>query len=134
MVVAMGGMSGPPPNYSAPPPSHHGGGGGGHHHVPKFPPQFPPSGPSGVGGTGPPVIGPDGQPVEFDGKRLRKTMMRKTVDYNSSFLNMLQDRVWQRDYRDRRALQPDICYYPAIVPPQQLLDRRPRAAKRASSS
>ena len=37
--------------------------------------------------------GPDGQPVEFDGKRLRKTMMRKTVDYNSSFINMLHNRV-----------------------------------------
>ena len=39
------------------------------------------------------VSGPDGQPVEFDGKRLRKTMMRKTVDYNSSFINMLHNRV-----------------------------------------
>ena len=39
------------------------------------------------------VLGPDGQPVEFDGKRLRKTMMRKTVDYNSSFINMLHNRV-----------------------------------------
>lgn len=38
-------------------------------------------------------VGPDGQPVEFDGKRLRKTMMRKTVDYNSSFINMLHNRV-----------------------------------------
>ena len=41
------------------------------------------------------VPGPDGQPVEFDGKRLRKTMMRKTVDYNSSFINMLHNRVNQ---------------------------------------
>ena len=132
----MGGMSGPPPNFAGPPPnlppggpqgeahlerlrftelvlegSGAGvGGGGGHQHVPKFPPQFPPAGPS-LGGTGPPVIGegeclvahcmiiqlfsagPDGQPVEFDGKRLRKTMMRKTVDYNSSFINMLHNRV-----------------------------------------
>ena len=135
----MGGMSGPPPNFAGPPPNlppggpqgeaqperlmiidlalegsgagvGGGGGGGGHQHVPKFPPQFPPAGPS-LGGTGPPVIGegeclfatcmkmqsfsagPDGQPVEFDGKRLRKTMMRKTVDYNSSFINMLHNRV-----------------------------------------
>ena len=43
------------------------------------------------------VSGPDGQPVEFDGKRLRKTMMRKTVDYNSSFINMLHNRVNQYD-------------------------------------
>jgi len=130
----MGGMSGPPPNFAGPPPNlppggpqgsgagvGGGGGGGGHQHVPKFPPQFPPAGPS-LGGTGPPVIGPDGQPVEFDGKRLRKTMMRKTVDYNSSFINMLHNRVWARDYRDRRAVQPDICFYPDIVPPQNLLD------------
>jgi len=60
--------------------------------------------------------------VEFDGKRLRKTMMRKTVDYNSSFINMLHNRVWARDYRDRRAVQPDICFYPDIVPPQDTLD------------
>ena len=73
MVVGAG-MG--PPNYSNPPP--------GvitapptALQVPKFPPQFPPAPNTG---SGPPVIGPDGQPVEFDGKRLRKTMMRKTVD------------------------------------------------------
>jgi len=49
-------------------------------------------------------------------------MMRKTVDYNSSFINMLHNRVWARDYRDRRAVQPDICFYPDIVPPQAILD------------
>ena len=108
MVVQMGGMSGPPPNFSGPPPNHHagggGGGGGGHQHVPKFPPQFPPTGPNSMGGTGPPVIGPDGQPVEFDGKRLRKTMMRKTVDYNSSFINMLHNRVNQHCRRNQQWL------------------------------
>jgi len=44
---------------------------------------------------------------EFDGKRLRKSVMRKTVDYNSAIIKSLENRVWQRDYRDRRALQPD---------------------------
>lgn len=53
------------------------------------------------GGQGAPILGPDGTIIDFDGKRLRKTMMRKTIDYSSSFLNMIQDRVWQRDYRDR---------------------------------
>jgi len=115
--VAVGGGPpvGPPPNYSAPPPNAMVG--PPPPVVPKFPPQFPSSGPSG-----PPVIGPDGQPIEFDGKRLRKTMMRKTVDYNSSFINMLHNRVWGRDYRDRRAVQPDICFYPDIAPPQSVLD------------
>ena len=91
------------PNYSAPPP-----GMASHHQtnimIPKFPPATAPAAPA----TGPPVIGPDGQPVEFDGKRLRKTMMRKTVDYNSSYINMLYNRVHMRDYRDRPAIQPDI--------------------------
>ena len=109
------------PNYSAPPPMM----GGGHHQnivIPKFPPAGPPPGPGPAPASGPPVIGPDGQPVEFDGKRLRKTMMRKTVDYNSSFVNMLYNRVYMRDYRDRASVQPDICFYPDIVPPQDILD------------
>jgi len=106
--VAAPNYSNPPPGVITAPPTTN--------PVPKFPPQAPPA------GTGPPVIGPDGQPVEFDGKRLRKTMMRKTVDYNSSFINMLHNRVWARDYRDRRAVQPDICFYPDIIPPQDTLD------------
>jgi len=53
------------------------------------------------------LSGPDGNP-DFDGKRPRKTMMRKTVDYNSSFLNMIQNRVWQRDHRDRSVFRSRI--------------------------
>jgi len=113
-----------PPNYSNPPPGVITAPPTTHTQPPKFPPQFPPAPPVG---SGPPVIGPDGQPVEFDGKRLRKTMMRKTVDYNSSFINMLHNRVWARDYRDRRAVQPDICFYPDIVPPQDTLDNEVNA-------
>ena len=122
VVGAGGGMV--PPNYSNPPPGVITAPPTTHPQLPKFPPQFPPA-PSV--GSGPPVIGPDGQPVEFDGKRLRKTMMRKTVDYNSSFINMLHNRVWARDYRDRRAVQPDICFYPDIVPPQDTLDNEVNA-------
>src|SRR5699024_2378756 len=51
---------------------------------------------------------------EFDGKRLRKAVARKTVDYNSSVVKMLQARLWQRDYRDSRAIQPDIGYYTQV--------------------
>ncbi|MPC27876.1 pre-mRNA 3' end processing protein WDR33 [Portunus trituberculatus] len=57
---------------------------------------------------------PDG---EFDGKRLRKSVMRKTVDYNCSVTNMLESRVWQRDERDRPALQADVCYASEMLPP-----------------
>ncbi|RZF44340.1 hypothetical protein LSTR_LSTR006890 [Laodelphax striatellus] len=61
--------------------------------------------------------GPSPLDPEFDGKRLRKSAMRKTVDYNSAIIKMLEGRVWQRDYRDRRALQPDAIYIPDLLPP-----------------
>nr|CAD7400491.1 unnamed protein product [Timema poppensis]CAD7432099.1 unnamed protein product [Timema monikensis] len=60
--------------------------------------------------------------AEFDGKRLRKSVMRKTVDYNSAIIKMLESRVWQRDFRDRRALQPDVMYYPDLQPPPSYAD------------
>ena len=61
----------------------------------------------------------NGETADFDGKRPRKSLMRKTVDYNSAFLRMIEQRVWQRgeDRRDRRALQPDVVYYPELLPP-----------------
>lgn len=34
--------------------------------------------------------GPAGPDSEFDGKRLRKSVMRKTVDYNSAIIKMLE--------------------------------------------
>ena len=30
---------------------------------------------------------------------------------------MLERRVWQRDFRDKYALQPDVLSYPEMVPP-----------------
>ncbi|KAL0277592.1 UNVERIFIED_CONTAM: hypothetical protein PYX00_004826 [Menopon gallinae] len=61
-------------------------------------------------------------PDDFDGKRLRKTTMRKTVDYNASIIKALQNRVWQRDHRDRHALQPDVLYLPEVLPPPAYKD------------
>ncbi|XP_051165665.1 uncharacterized protein LOC127284318 [Leptopilina boulardi] len=66
--------------------------------------------------------GQDALQDEFDGKRLRKSVMRKTVDYNSAIIKCLENRVWQRDYRDRRALQPDVIYYPDLLPPPSYVD------------
>lgn len=60
--------------------------------------------------------------IDFDGKRLRKSVMRKTVEYNSSVVAMLEARVWQRDERDRPTLQPDICYASEVMPPQMYMD------------
>ncbi|XP_015601128.1 uncharacterized protein LOC107270542 [Cephus cinctus] len=66
--------------------------------------------------------GQDSLQDEFDGKRLRKSVMRKTVDYNAAIIKSLENRVWQRDYRDRRALQPDVIYYPDLLPPPSYVD------------
>ncbi|ALC45492.1 CG1109 [Drosophila busckii] len=59
---------------------------------------------------------------DFDGKRLRKSVMRKTVDYNASIIKALETRLWQRDHRDRLALQPDSIYVPQMLPPSSYLD------------
>jgi polyadenylation factor subunit 2 len=65
--------------------------------------------------------------AEFDGKRLRKSVMRKTVDYNSCITKMLENRVWQRDWRDRSALQPDMLYIPEFQPPSAYPDNASNA-------
>lgn len=65
--------------------------------------------------------------AEFDGKRLRKSVMRKTVDYNSCITKMLENRVWQRDWRDRAALQPDMLYVPELQPPSAYPDNASNA-------
>uniref|UniRef100_A0A182QAA4 Uncharacterized protein n=1 Tax=Anopheles farauti TaxID=69004 RepID=A0A182QAA4_9DIPT len=59
---------------------------------------------------------------DFDGKRLRKSVMRKTVDYNASIIKALECRTWQRDHRDRRALQPESIYIPELLPPPSYMD------------
>ena len=61
---------------------------------------------------------PDG---DYDGKRLRKSVMRKTADYNSSVLQMLEARVWQRDERDRPALPADVCFASHLLSPPAYL-------------
>lgn len=58
----------------------------------------------------------------FDGKMLRKAMARKTVDYNTSAVKYLEDRIWKRDYRDERALQADPLYTQQLTLPQDMLD------------
>lgn len=62
------------------------------------------------------------QAAEFDGKRLRKAIARKTVDYNSSVVRMLENRIWMRDYRDRFHVQPDVGFYVDLLPPSAMLE------------
>ncbi|XP_019864967.1 pre-mRNA 3' end processing protein WDR33 isoform X2 [Aethina tumida] len=119
----------PPPNMSVPPPGMPGG--------PNL--SMPPPNMTGQGGYNNMNNRPGFRPFmnmsrplpgalnnmtleDFDGKRLRKSVMRKTVDYNSAIIKELECRVWQRDYRDRRALQPDAMYYPDMMPPPSYQD------------
>ncbi|NP_001019392.2 pre-mRNA 3' end processing protein WDR33 isoform 2 [Danio rerio] len=57
------------------------------------------------------------QQLTFDGKRMRKAVNRKTIDYNPSVIRHLENRLWQRDHRDFRAVQPDAGCYNELVPP-----------------
>ena len=68
----------PPP--AAPPFQHHGGGGGGGGPVPHFRGFTP------VVYNGKPTMNQE----EYDGKRLRKSSMRKTVDYNCSIMKYIE--------------------------------------------
>eukprot|EP00096_Caligus_rogercresseyi_P015560 TRINITY_DN8012_c0_g1_i1.p1 TRINITY_DN8012_c0_g1~~TRINITY_DN8012_c0_g1_i1.p1 ORF type:complete len:606 (+),score=189.04 TRINITY_DN8012_c0_g1_i1:48-1820(+) len=104
------------------PPSHHRGA---HHHHGGFSPRYPmkPRTQAALlsqqaAAAKAPGANPES---DFDGKRPRKSLMRKTVDYNASFLRMLENRIWSRPDRrnDRLALQPDIIYYPELLPPQE---------------
>lgn len=63
-------------------------------------------------------------PGSCDGRRMRsKSVTRRTVDYNASLINYVQNRIWQRDCRDIRALQPDASYNYLMVPPVMLLHK-----------
>uniref|UniRef100_A0A8C7VHW5 pre-mRNA 3' end processing protein WDR33 n=1 Tax=Oncorhynchus mykiss TaxID=8022 RepID=A0A8C7VHW5_ONCMY len=61
------------------------------------------------------------QQLTFDGKRMRKAVNRKTIDYNPSVIRHLENRLWQRDHRDFRAIQPDAGCYNDLVPPVGIL-------------
>ncbi|XP_038134554.1 pre-mRNA 3' end processing protein WDR33 isoform X1 [Cyprinodon tularosa] len=62
------------------------------------------------------------QQLTFDGKRMRKAVNRKTIDYNPSVIRYLENRLWQRDQRDLRAIQPDAGCYNDLVPPLGMLN------------
>lgn len=130
MPVSLPPMTGPPlqlPNMSHPPPN--------------MPPRFnmPPPMPMS---QGPPGMPPQqsqqqqqqrnyvqqmrqqmmaSQGIMFDGKRMRKAVHRKTVDYNSAVVKYLENRLYQRDHRDFRAIQPDCLYQEGLVPPLSFL-------------
>lgn len=58
----------------------------------------------------------------FDGKMLRKTVARKTVDHNPSVVKYLEDRIWKKDLIDDRSLQADPLYTQQLTLPQHMID------------
>lgn len=54
--------------------------------------------------------------VIFDGKRMRKPVHRRTVDYSSTVVRYIQNRTWQRDCRDAPALQPTSAAVVDMLP------------------
>lgn len=61
------------------------------------------------------------QPITFDGKRMRKAVMRKTVDYNSSVVKQIENRKWFKDPSKRSGMQPDDSFSSDVFPPGCLL-------------
>lgn len=45
-----------------------------------------------------------------DARRMRKTIFRRTIDYNTPVMTYLEDRVYRRVMQERRWIQPDYLY------------------------
>jgi polyadenylation factor subunit 2 len=52
----------------------------------------------------------------YDGKRMRKHVTRKTIDFNSSFIKYLHGRVIQRSWKDIIWLKPTMDYIKDLEP------------------
>ncbi|CAD5119235.1 DgyrCDS7868 [Dimorphilus gyrociliatus] len=46
----------------------------------------------------------------------KRSIYRKTIDYNASMAVYLENRIWQRDKRDCHIIQPDKLYSPSLTP------------------
>mmetsp|Transcript_24963 Transcript_24963/g.42665 ORF Transcript_24963/g.42665 Transcript_24963/m.42665 type:complete len:440 (+) Transcript_24963:27-1346(+) len=74
----------------------------------------------GGGGYPPPeMMNYHNQRPVFDGKRMRKAIKRKTVDYGSPSCISFATRVHQRDRRDHYAIQPSSSYTPQLLTPHE---------------
>lgn len=58
----------------------------------------------------------------FAAKRMRKLTQRRAVDYTSTVVRYVQVRMWQRDSRDRTALQPTPGAAVDLLPPVAYAD------------
>ncbi|CAG8557879.1 5565_t:CDS:10 [Funneliformis mosseae] len=61
------------------------------------------------------------QRTVFDGKRMRKAIQRRTVDFNCSIGKYMQDRIWIQDQRNMRLLRPKADFIIDLLPPSAYL-------------
>ncbi|CAH8444431.1 unnamed protein product [Schistosoma bovis] len=57
-----------------------------------------------------------------DARKSRKAVFRRTIDYNASAINYLQNRIWVSRDIDRPMLQPDYLWSPKLCPPRSYMD------------
>lgn len=50
-----------------------------------------------------------------DARKSRKAVFRRTIDYNASAINYLQNRIWVSRDIDRPMLQPDYLWSPKVM-------------------
>ncbi|CAG8525732.1 5341_t:CDS:10 [Paraglomus brasilianum] len=61
------------------------------------------------------------QRMVFDGKRMRKAIQRRTVDFNCSIGKYIQERVWSRGHNNMRFLRPNPNFVIDLLPPSAYL-------------
>ena len=71
---------------------------------------MPPMPPSMQGMQLTPMFFPT-QMATFDGKRMRRSVQRKTVDYNAPVFEYIEDRLYKKSLHGSPVLQPHKAYY-----------------------
>ncbi|XP_063682127.1 pre-mRNA 3' end processing protein WDR33-like isoform X2 [Bolinopsis microptera] len=84
-------------------------------------PGMPPMPPNMQGMQLTPMFFPS-QMSTFDGKRMRRSVQRKTVDYNAPVFEYIEDRLYKKSLHGSKVLQPHKAYYIDMMPPMGMLD------------
>ncbi|PAA69418.1 hypothetical protein BOX15_Mlig018914g1 [Macrostomum lignano] len=61
-------------------------------------------------------------PAGYDGKRAKKAVFRKTIDYNHSSFKYLSERLFRKDAMSRPFIEPDYLFHGELLPPLGMLD------------
>ncbi|KAH8850641.1 pre-mRNA 3' end processing protein WDR33 [Schistosoma japonicum] len=70
----------------------------------------------------PTLLKKDVSDLMADARKSRKAVFRRTIDYNASAINYLQNRIWVSRDLDRPMLQPDYLWSPKLCPPRSYMD------------